>query len=306
MINSYKILQRTISEKISFSGIGLHSGKMCNVKLLPAAPDSGITFIRKDLQTNNIIPADYKHIYKSNLCTTLKANNSDAKVLTVEHLLAAIRGNKIDNVKIEIDSQEIPILDGSSREYDTIIKKIGTCEQKNSYKKFLIIKDKISIKSKNSFFLIEPCNYLQINCTVDFPSPIGKQTIKLGKSFSEIYHNVKNAKTFCYYEDIETMRKNNLAKGGSLDNAIVIKNNTIMNNDFDNQPDYFAKHKTLDILGDLSLMELNILGNITVYFPGHELNRLAMLEIFSDYSNFSIYQYNKKEDFTFHQNILTI
>ena len=126
---------------------------MCNVKLIPSAPDSGVVFIRKDLQTNNLIPADYKHIYKSNLCTTLKANNSDAKVLTVEHLLAAIKGNKIDNVKIEIDSQEIPILDGSSKEYDTINKKCrNLVEQKNSYKKFLIMKKKISIKSKNSSF----------------------------------------------------------------------------------------------------------------------------------------------------------
>ena len=296
--------QCTIADIISFSGIGLHSGNLCNVRLIPSAPDTGIVFIRKDLESNNFIPADYKYIHKSNLCTTLKANNSNAKVITVEHLLAAIKGNSIDNIKIEIDSQEIPILDGSAKVFDDIIKKVGVAEQKNFFKKYLIVKKNISVQTKRSSFSITPSNYFQIECTVDFPDPIGKQTIKLGRNFSDIYNKVKGAKTFCYYEDIEMMKKNNLAKGGSLENAIVIKDGTILNSDFDNQTNYFAKHKTLDILGDLSLMNLNIIGKISVYFPGHELNRLGMLEIFSSFDNYSIYQYNKEQEFKSHDNML--
>ena len=122
MDDKLKILQKTISKQVSFSGIGLHSGNRCNVTLKPGDPDTGIVFIRKDLTVNNLIPADYRYIHKSNLCTTLKAFNSEAIVLTVEHLLAAIKGNSIDNLIIEVDSQEIPILDGAAREYDNILK----------------------------------------------------------------------------------------------------------------------------------------------------------------------------------------
>ena len=141
----YKILQRTISSSISFSGVGLHTGDLCNVTLRPCDADTGIIFIRKDLRENNIVPADYRHIYKSNLCTTLKSYNYDTKILTVEHLLAAIKGNGIDNLIIEIDSPEIPILDGSAREYDNIIKRAGTTEQLNKFKKYLFINKKIKV-----------------------------------------------------------------------------------------------------------------------------------------------------------------
>ena len=304
MLSNFRKYQCTIADTVSFSGIGLHSGMLCNVRLIPSAPDTGVVFIRKDLSFNNFIPADYRYIHKSKLCTTLKASNSDAKVITVEHLLAAIKGNNIDNIKIEIDSQEIPILDGSAKEFDDIIKNVGVVEQKKFFKKYLIVKKNISVQTKNSSFSIAPSNCFEIECTVEFPNPIGKQAVKLGKSFSNIYDRVKSAKTFCYYEDIEAMKKNNLAKGGSLENAIVIKNGSILNSEFDDQTNYFAKHKTLDILGDLSLMNFNIIGKISVYYPGHELNRLGMLEIFSNLSNYSIYQYNKEKNFKSQDNML--
>ena len=304
-MNNYIVLQRTISRSISFSGVGLHTGNLCNVTLKPCEADTGIIFIRKDLGENNIIPADFRHIYKSNLCTTLKSYNSDAKVLTVEHLLAAIKGNGIDNLIIETDSPEIPILDGSAREYDNIIKSAGTTEQINKFKKYLFINKKIRVENKNSVFEIEPSNFLKISCTVDFSKPIGKQSISLGNSCEDIYKEVIDSKTFCFFEDIELMKKKGLAKGGSLDNAIVIKNGKFMNSHFDNDIDYFAKHKALDVIGDLALMGLNIIGNISVYFPGHELNRLAMNKIFADYSNFRIYQHNKDDNFVARESILT-
>ena len=240
------------------------------------------------------------------LCTTLKSSNSDAKVLTVEHLLAAIKGNNIDNLIIEVDSQEIPILDGSAVEYDQIIKNIGIKEQKNHFKKYLIIKEEISVTTSNGFFKIKPCENFQISCSVEFSEPIGKQSVTLGDSFVDVYKNVLDAKTFCYYEDIETMKNNNLAKGGSLENAVVIKEGKVLNSGFKNVNNYFARHKTLDVLGDFSLMDFNIQGNISVYFPGHELNRLAMLAIFSDYANYNIYQYNKSKEFFSQENLLVV
>ena len=278
---------------------------MCNVTLKPCEADTGIIFIRKDLRENNIVPADYRNIYKSNLCTTLKSYNSDTKILTVEHLLAAIKGNGIDNLIIEIDSPEIPILDGAAREYDNIIKSVGTTEQLNKFKKYLFINEKIRVENKNSVFEIEPSNCLKISCTIDFSKPIGKQSISLGNSYEDIYKEVIDSKTFCFFEDIEVMKKNGLAKGGTLDNAIVIKNGKFMNAHFDNSINYFAKHKALDVIGDLALMGLNIIGNISVYFPGHELNRLAMNKIFSNYSNFRIYQHDKSDNFTAEESILT-
>ncbi len=304
-MNNFNVLQRTIASSITFSGVGLHSGSLCNVTLKPSEADSGIVFIRNDIKENNIIPADYKYINKSNLCTTLKSYNSDTKVLTVEHLLAAIKGNNIDNLIIELDSQEIPILDGSAHEYDGIIKSVGTVEQPNKFKKFLIINKKISVKNKRSVFTVEPSNVLKVDCTVEFPEPIGRQSISLGNNYENIYRKVKDAKTFCFFEDIEVMKKNGLARGGTLDNAIVIKDGSILNPNFDNNIDYFARHKTLDVMGDLALMGLNIIGSISVYFPGHELNRLIMNKIFSDYSNFRIYQYDKSEEFLSRESILS-
>jgi len=304
-MNNYNILQRTISSSVSFSGVGLHSGNVCNITLKPSEADTGITFIRKDLKENNVIPADYKHIYKSNLCTTLKSYNSDAKILTVEHLLAAIKGNSIDNLIIELDSQEIPILDGSARAYDNIIKSVGTREHSNKFKKFLFINKKIKVENKNSVFELEPNNSLKIDCAVDFSEPIGKQKISLGNNYEEIYKNVMDAKTFCFFEDIEVMQKNGLARGGNLDNAIVIKEGKIINSNFKNSTNYFAKHKTLDVIGDLSLIGLNLIGSLSVYYPGHEINRLVMHKIFSDYANFRIYQHNKSDNFISRERILT-
>ena len=150
-MNNFNVLQRTIADSVSFSGIGLHSGNLCNVTLKPSEADTGIVFIRKDIKESNVIPADYKYINKSHLCTTLKSYNSDTKILTVEHLLAAVKGNNIDNLIIELDSQEIPILDGSALGFDNIIKSVGTRENANKFKKFLFINKKIKVENENSY-----------------------------------------------------------------------------------------------------------------------------------------------------------
>ena len=170
----------------------------------------------------------------------------------------------------------------------------------------MFINKKIKIKNNNSLFLLEPCDSLKINCTVEFPKPIGKESIFLGGSYKDIYEEVMDAKTFCFFEDIELMKKNGLAQGGTLDNAVVIKDGEVINSKFTNNNNYFVRHKTLDVIGDFALLGLNIVGNLSIYFPGHELNRLAMNEIFSDYSNYRIHQFNKTSNYITRESILTL
>ena len=282
-------LQKTIAKEVNFSGVGLHNGKICNVKLLPAAVNTGIIFKRVDISTNNIIPADFKFISDSKLCTTLKNYGNDVKVYTVEHLLAAIRGNDIDNICIECNSEEIPVLDGSAQKFDIMIKNEGVVKQ-NEYKKYLLIKKPITVRNGISKITLLPSKSFKINCTINFPTPIGKQNVSFDKELTEIYSKVFNARTFCFFNDIEKMKKNGLAKGGSLENAIVIKNKKVLNTGGLRNNYEFIYHKILDLLGDLTLSNYNLVGSIIAECPGHETNKLVMEKLFSSFSNYQIVQ----------------
>ncbi len=215
--------QKTIKNPVNFEGIGLHTGVNCKVRLLPSASNSGIVFKRIDIKNNNIIPADFKYISDSKLCTTLKNYNNDIKIYTVEHLLAAIKGNDIDNITIECDAEEIPALDGSALKFDEIIKKAKVEEIDNSYKRYLLVKKEITVKKGISEITLLPSSTFKLECDISFPEPIGNQKILFDKPISHFYSEIHSARTFCFYEEIENMRKIGLAKGGSLDNAIVIK-----------------------------------------------------------------------------------
>ncbi len=285
---SNDLYQRTIARKTFFDGKGLHSGLNCNVKLLPAKANTGIVFLKKEKEVFKTIPADYKFISKSQLCTTLETYDSSFKVFTVEHLLAAIKGNSIDNLIIEVDSSEIPALDGSAIEFDKIIKQAGVNIQRGQLKKYLRIKKDLKITKGNSFIHLKPSNNFTIDCTIDFPEPIGIQNHKLGNSVTEIYNQVLGSRTFCFFEDIENMKLLGLAKGGSLDNAVVIKNRIILNQDGLRSEKEFVKHKILDIIGDLSLIGYNLKCSIKAFCPGHEINKLIMKEVFSNFSNYEI------------------
>ena len=282
-------MQKTIAKHVSFEGKGLHSGKNCTVRLLPAHENSGIVFKRIDIAEDNIIPADFKYISNSNLCTTLKNYNSEAKIFTVEHLLAAIKGNDIDNVLIECNSPEIPALDGSALEFDKIIKKAGIHYQENNLKKFIIVKKEITVKNNNgSKIILSPLNGFKLKCTIKFPEPIGQQNLEFTKPLTEIYKEVFNARTFCFFRDIESMKKNGFAKGGSLKNAIVIKNNKVLNEDGLRDRNEFVKHKILDLIGDLALGNYNLIGSIEAICPGHEINKAILEKLFSSYNNYNI------------------
>ncbi len=283
-----KSMQKTIFKEVTFQGKGLHSGKTCSVKLCPSPEDSGIVFKRVDIPEDNIIPADFKFISDSKLCTTLKNYNNDAKIYTVEHFLAALKGNDIDNIIVECDSDEIPALDGSALQFDKIIKSAGIREQNNSFKKYLVVKKEISIKNDISEIIIRPSNSFKLKCKISFPDPIGVQTILYNKPITDIYRDILAARTFCFFEDIEIMKKNGLAKGGSLDNAIVIKDNKILNKKGLRDKNEFVKHKVLDIIGDLALSNYNIVGSIDAVCPGHEANKLILEKLFSQYNNYKI------------------
>ena len=282
-------MQKTIAKEINFEGKGLHSGKNCKVRLVPARENSGIVFKRIDITEDNMIPADFKYISNSNLCTTLKNYNSEAKILTVEHLLAAVKGNDIDNILIECNSSEIPALDGSALEFDKIIKEAGVHYQENYFKKYIVVKKEIEVKNKNgSEIILRPSNEFKMKCLIKFPEPIGHQSLEFNKPLTEIYNEVFNARTFCFFKDIESMKNNGLAKGGSLKNAIVIKNNKILNESGLRDRNEFVKHKILDLIGDLALGNYNLMGSIEAICPGHEINKAILEKLFSSYNNYSI------------------
>ena len=282
-------MQKTIAKEVSFEGKGLHSGKNSIVRLLPAHENSGIVFKRVDIAEDNIIPADFKYISNSNLCTTLKNYNSDAQVFTVEHLLAAVKGNDIDNILIECNSPEIPALDGSALEFDKIIKKAGVNYQENSFKKYVVVKKEIIVQNDSgSKIILSPSNELKLKCTIKFPDPIGQQDLEFNKPLTEIYKEVFKARTFCFFRDIEIMKNNGFAKGGSLKNAIVIKNNKILNEDGLRDRNEFVKHKILDLIGDLALGNYNLIGSIEAVCPGHEINKAILEKLFLNYNNYSI------------------
>lgn len=282
-------MQNTILREVTFEGKGLHSGKNCRVKLVPMQENTGIIFKRVDIAEDNIIPADFKYISDSNLCTTLKSYNSEASIFTVEHLLAAIKGNDIDNIMIECNSSEIPALDGSALEFDKIIKKAGIYHQDNSFKKYILVKKEITVNNDNgSKITLSPFKEFQMKCLIKFPDPIGQQSLEFNKPITEIYKDVFNARTFCFFKDIEHMKSNGLAKGGSLNNAIVIKNSIILNEDGLRDRNEFVKHKVLDLIGDLALGSYNLVGSIDAICPGHQINKAILEKLFSSYENYKI------------------
>ena len=287
--------QKTIAKEIAFKGIGLHTGIDCSIKFIPAEVNTGIVFKRVDISENNTIPADYKYISESRLCTTLKNYNNNIKIYTVEHLLAALKGNDIDNIVIECNAEEIPALDGSAVMFDKLIKEAGILQQTEAYKKYLIIKKVVTVKSGISEISLLPSDSFKLNCNIVFPEPIGDQSLKLDRPIEDFYKDILNARTFCFYEDIEKMKMQGLAKGGNLNNAIVIKDKKILNEGGLRHKNEFVKHKILDLIGDLTLCGFNIIGHIEANCPGHQVNKLVMEKLFSDFSNYAIVQKNKKE-----------
>tara|TARA_B100000902_G_C27224765_1_gene871563 strand:+ start:107 stop:1027 length:921 start_codon:yes stop_codon:yes gene_type:complete len=285
--------QNTVKAPIEFEGITLHKGKHAKVKILPASPNTGIIFKRVDLKLNNIVNANFHNVSDATLCTTI-TNNSGVCVSTIEHLMAALYGKNIDNAIIEIDSDEVPILDGSSKIFVELIDKTGIKASETAIKIIKILK-KVDIKEGSKKISIEPSNTtLEIDFEIEFNNPlIGKQRNNVNvyeTDLSDIY----NSRTFCLYEDIDKLRKNNLAKGGSLDNAIVVKKDKVLNKDGLRNEKEFVNHKILDCIGDLYLSGHKIVAKIVCSQGGHKLTNELLKKVFSDNNNFSIFELKEK------------
>lgn len=272
--------QKTIKSKISFKGVTLHSGTISSIKLIPAPANHGIVFSKVDVKSKNKIPANISSVKQAKLCTTI--GNNEISISTIEHLMAAIAGYEIDNLLVEVQGDEIPILDGSSKEFSEAIAQTGF-EVQSATKKYLNIEKTITVKDGSKFIVAEPTSKknLEINYTIDFHDNfIKKQSKKIildQKGFNEIY----DSRTFCLQKDLEKIFKMGLARGGSLDNAIVVSNDKVLNQEGLRYKDEFVRHKILDCLGDLYLCGFPIIGKITCYQGGHELTHKLVSNLFS-------------------------
>jgi UDP-3-O-[3-hydroxymyristoyl] N-acetylglucosamine deacetylase len=286
--------QKTINDIITFHGVGLHSGKNATIKILPSEPNTGIIFKRVDLVDgqNQIIP-DVYNVSSAILCTKI-TNEFGASVSTIEHLMGALFGLGIDNALIEIDNEEVPILDGSGLRFVEKILKVGFSVSSEPIKVIKINKS-VELKDNEKSILIEPS---KINLEIDFEIKYQNKLIGTQRNSFKIYeddlNDVYSSRTFCLYEDIEKLRSNGLAKGGSLDNAIVVKDNKILNDEQLRNNLEFVNHKILDCMGDLYLSGLKIIGKLVCSQGGHKLTNDLLRKLYSDNSNYSILEINEK------------
>ena len=277
----HDVYQKTIATPVSFSGIGLHSGKSAKINVFPGKEDQGITFIRTDLKENNLVEANYKNVSSAKLCTTLE-NKHGVKVSTVEHLLAAIYIAEIDNATIEIDNEEVPIMDGSAKDFLNILNKteIKKLSKKRKYLKVLGNVELIDGERKIS---IEPnTKSFEVDFQLNYKNQIiGKQRNTVNFQIDDL-KEVVHSRTFCLFEDIEKIKKAGLAKGGSLENALVVDKNKVLNDDGLRNNKEFVNHKILDLAGDFLLSGYRVLGKVTCYQGGHELTNMFLRKLLNN------------------------
>ena len=288
------LTQKTISKKISLSGIGIHSGKNVTLNILPAAPNTGILFKRVDLKKNNIIYPLYNNVSDTKLCTTI-SNEHGVKVSTIEHLMGALYGVGIDNAIIELDSQEVPIMDGSAKLFVEKINEVGLNFSDQPIKIIKINKN-ISIKENEKIISIDKSNVTgEIEFEIKYQNKlIGNQKNKVNV-LEDNLKNIYNSRTFCLYEDIEKLKKLNLGKGGSLENAIVVKDTLVLNKSGLRNNLEFVNHKILDCMGDLFLSGYKIIGNLKCSQGGHHLTNELLRKIFEDKNNYSLIEIKGKQ-----------
>ena len=279
-------LQNTLSETVSFEGIGLHSGKKSKITIIPTYENQGVIFKRVDVDHNNYIKANYKNVVSAQLCTTLK-NENGLKVSTVEHLLAALYISGIDNVIVEIDNEEVPIMDGSAKVF---IDKFKTIKVKslNSKRKYMRILNKVELVDGKRKISIEPNNSFEVDFQLKYENKIiGNQKNSINFENDDLKEIIES-RTFCLFEDIQKIKKIGLAKGGSLDNAVVVDNDKVLNKNGLRNNNEFVNHKILDIAGDFLLSGHRVLGKIKCYQGGHELTNLFLRKLISKKLNYSI------------------
>ena len=286
--------QKTLAKNISFTGIGIHSGRKAKIKILPAKPNTGILFKRTDIKDNNLIHANYINVTDTRLCTTI-SNGSGVSVSTIEHLMGAFYALGIDNALIEIDSEEVPILDGSAKEFVQLINSIGTVISDQPIKIIKINKN-IKIYDEEKFISMEKSN---VTSEIEFEIKYQNKLIGVQKNkvnvFEDDLNHILNSRTFCLFEDIEKLKKLNLGKGGNLNNAIVVKDNKVLNENGLRNDLEFVNHKILDCMGDLFLSGYKIIGSLKCSQGGHNLTNKLLREIFSNKSNYSLIEIKGKQ-----------
>jgi len=287
-------LQRTLKKEINCFSVGLHTGRKVNMKIKPAPVDTGIIFVRTDLPDAQPIHANYNNVCDTTLATTLGANG--ITVSTVEHLLSAFSGMGVDNAIIELDSFEVPVMDGSALPFVNMLKEVGTHVQKKN-KKMLIIKKLVSVNDGDASAMFVPADEFKITYEIDFKHPvIGKQSYRMTFSDEKYEKEICAAQTFGFLKDLEFLQAKGLALGGSLKNAIVLDDNKIINKEGLRIENVFVKHKILDAIGDLFLLGMPIIGHFIAYKSGHRLNNLLLKELMNKKDCWEIVNCINKEE----------
>ena len=288
-------LQKTLKSPIQLEGVGLHTGLKINLCMKPAEVNSGITFKRTDVDKfRSLIEANYKNVNSAILCTKI-ANSYGVSVSTIEHLMATFYIEEIDNVLVEVDASEVPIMDGSAFDFVEAIRSVGTQEQ-NYSKKFIKVLKKVEIKDGPKYMSIEPLTKdLIIDFELVYKNPLIRTRRKEFKLSNGDLTSIYDSRTFCLYEDIDQIKSQGLAKGGSLENAIVVWKNKILNEDGLRYRDEFVSHKILDCLGDLMLSGHRIFGHIKTSQGGHQLTNAFLKKFLLDTSNWELESFEGKE-----------
>ncbi len=289
------IRQRTLKNVIRATGVGLHTGQKVYLTLRPAAPNSGIKFRRVDLAEPVVIEAKPENVGDTMLSTTLVQGK--VKISTVEHLLSAFAGLGIDNAYIDVSASEVPIMDGSAGPFVFLVQSAGILEQ-DAPKKFIRIKKEVIVEDGDKWAKFEPYDGFKVTFTIDFDHPVfnaDNQTASVDFSSTSFVKEVSRARTFGFMRDIEALRKRKLALGGSMDNAIVVDNYRILNEDGLRYADEFVKHKILDAIGDLYLLGHSLIGSFVGFKSGHGLNNLLLRELLKQKDAWEAVTYNEDE-----------
>ena len=288
--------QRTLKNAISATGVGLHSGQKVSMTLRPAPIDTGIVFCRVDLPQAPSIKADPFHVSDTRMCSALEANG--AKVMTVEHLMSALAGLGIDNVFVDLTASEVPIMDGSASPFVFLVQSAGIQEQ-SALKRFIRVKSAITVADGDKWVKIEPYNGFRVTLGIDFDHPVfdhSGKAVTVDFADTSFIKEISRARTFGFMHEVEYLRNNGLALGGSLDNAIVMDEYRVLNVDGLRYDDEFVKHKALDAIGDLYLLGHPLIGAFSGYKSGHALNNLLLRALLQDQNAWEYVSFKRQDE----------
>jgi len=283
-----------LAQEVGCTGIGLHTGEKVRLNIKPAPADSGIRFARTDLKGQPVVEARFENVSDTTLATTIGSNG--CKVATIEHLMAAFFGLGIDNAVVELDGPEVPIMDGSTAPFVFLIKSGGIREQRKP-KRFIIIKRPFQVEDGNRSVAIYPSQELRVTYTIDFKHPLlQNQRHELKFSGRDFVREISRARTFGFLSDVQMLKENGFAKGGSLDNAVVIDDFRILNEDGLRFKDEFVRHKILDFIGDLAIVGLPIIGHFVVEKSGHFFNQYMLRKLMEERKCWEVVSFKTSED----------